>query len=150
MRAINVLLLVEDDANDVLLTQRKIERANLPVGELVVARTLVDAIRTLKSREIDVVLLDLNLGSESHGLETLRAVRPVYDGVVIVMTSIDDEMVGIEAIRIGAEEFLVKGKVTEERLRHAVAFSQVRYDAKKAGQRMDANINKLEKILSQG
>lgn len=128
MQTINVLLLVEDDENDIILTERKIQRSQLPLDRLVVARTLAEAKSIIAGRPggIDVVLLDLNLG-DSRGLDTLASLRPVYDGVLIVLTSIEDEMTGIDAIRTGANDYLVKNTLTEERLRSTVAYALVRH-----------------------
>lgn len=144
METIKLLLLVEDDDNDVLLTQRKIQRAELPVGQMVVARTLAEALRLLRAEDFDLVLLDLNLGSESRGLDTLRAVRPEYDGVLIVLTSIGDEQTGVDAVRMGAEDYLVKGTLTEERLRSSVAFARVRHDIKHTTTRIGRSLDRLD------
>lgn len=148
MNTINLLLLVEDDENDIILTERKIQRSSLPVGEIVVARSLEDAKKVIASgKTIDVVLLDLNLG-DSQGLDTLTNFRPVYDGVIIVLTSIDNEATGIEAIRMGADDYLVKNRVTEDRLRASVAYAMTRHQMKKTSQRVKDNLDLLSEMTS--
>lgn len=153
MQKINVLLLVEDDDNDIILTERKIQRSQLPVGELVVARSLAEARRVLAERPIDVVLLDLNLG-DSQGLDTLKALRGEgqtrFAGIVIVLTSIDDELTGIDAIRLGADDYLVKGRLTEDRLRTAVAYAAARHAARETARRMADNLDRLTVLMSPG
>lgn len=138
--AINLLLLVEDDENDIILTERQIQRSQLPVAEIMIARNLDDAKKAFESgKHIDVCLLDLNLG-ESRGLDTLRVVRPIYHGVLIVLTSMDNEAMGIEAIRLGAEDYLVKHKVTEDRLRSSISYAMTRHDMKKTATRLRDNL----------
>ncbi len=150
MDPINKLLLVEDDSNDAVLTERKIKRSKIDVGELVLARSLAEARSLLAAHPIDIVFLDLNLGNESRGLDTLDAVRPAYGGVLIVITSIDDEAVGIEAIKRGADDYLVKGRLTEERLRNAVSFAQIRHAGRRAYSRIDANLGRLAALITPG
>jgi response regulator of citrate/malate metabolism len=143
LETINLLLLVEDDENDIILTERQIQRSKLPVMEILIARTLSQAKNAFRSnRKIDVCLLDLNL-DETKGLDTLRVVRSLYDGVIIVLTSMDNEAIGIEAIRLGAEDYLVKNKLTEERLRGAINYGIVRNDMKKTTVRFQENLEKL-------
>lgn len=150
MDNINLLLLVEDDENDILLTERKIQRSNLPVVEIMVARSLEDAKQFIQAgKTIDLILLDLNLG-DSRGLDTLVALRPIYDGVIIVLTSLEDEKTGIAAIRAGAEDYLVKNRVTEERLRSSVAFSMQRHKIKKTVQRVQDNLDLLTQMTDGG
>jgi response regulator of citrate/malate metabolism len=143
---INILLLVEDDDNDILLTERKIQRAHLPVKEFLVAKTLTQAKAILTSKEVDVVLLDLNLG-ETRGLDTLKVIRPIYGGVLIVLTSIDNEDVGIEAIKLGAEDYLVKGLLTEQSLRQSVSFALVRHAMRTTAKSIHSKLDRLDSLV---
>jgi DNA-binding response OmpR family regulator len=126
---IHVLLLVEDSDDDIIITQRKIYRSSLKIGECIVVKTLQECLNTAKNKEIDVILLDLNL-PETQGLDTLLAVRKLYEGIVIVLTSIDDEMVGVEAIRKGADDYIVKNALTEYLLTKSVVYARERRKAK--------------------
>jgi CheY-like chemotaxis protein len=72
----------------------------------------------------DAVLLDLNL-PESQGLETFRTVRRAAPGVAqVVLSGVADEAVGVQAVREGAQDYLVKGeadgRLVERSLRYAV------------------------------
>lgn len=143
---VNVLLLVEDDENDIVLTERKITRSEVTVKKLLLAHSLDECKQMLTHEKVDIVLLDLNLG-DSRGLDTLRAVRPIYDGVIIVLTSIEDEATGIQAIREGADDYVVKNQLTEESFRKSIAYSVGRHRFKHMMGRVKDNLDKLGELV---
>ncbi|QUY63137.1 response regulator transcription factor [Gulosibacter molinativorax] len=60
-----------------------------------------------RHREADVVLLDLGL-EDMDGLEALRQLREVSDMPLIVVTARGDERSTVRALRLGADDYLVK------------------------------------------
>jgi DNA-binding response OmpR family regulator len=139
---INVLLLVEDSEDDIIITQRKIFRSTLKINEFIVAKTLNEAIDVIQHKTVDVVLLDLNL-PETQGLDTLVALRKVYNGIVIVVTSIDNEMIGVEAIRQGADDYIVKNTMTEGLLLKSIVYARER---RKVKEHLHSIKNKLAQL----
>lgn len=146
METINLLLLVEDDENDIIITKRKLNRANLPINELLVTKTLAETKSLLNTHKVDIILLDLNL-PDSRGLDTVDSVRAFYNGIIIVLTSIDDELSGINAIRRGADEYLVKSHITDETLKKAIYFSLERQRRWARVSHVEQTIKKLEKAV---
>ena len=79
--------------------------------ELIHCTRLREGLDRLQSGSIDVVLLDLGL-PDSIGLQTLiRAHADMPTVPIIVLTGTDDEELGISAVRMGAQDYLVKGTV---------------------------------------
>ncbi|NTU79660.1 MAG: response regulator [Chloroflexales bacterium] len=72
----------------------------------------------------DCMLLDYRL-PDMDGLEALAALRARSDVPVVMLTSVGSETVAVEALRRGAQDYLVKGTLTPERLsltiQHAVS-----------------------------
>ncbi|QLD87820.1 GAF domain-containing protein [Natronomonas salina] len=65
----------------------------------------------LESEPFDVVLLDLNL-PDSAGLDTLTAARDQVETIpIVVLTGLRDREMGLEALRQGADEYLVKDEI---------------------------------------
>ena len=73
---------------------------------------------------VDVVLLDMGL-PDAHGLDTVRQVHAVAPSVpLIVLTGLDDEALAAEAMKEGAQDYLIKGQIENRALpralRHAI------------------------------
>lgn len=93
-------------------------------------RTVAAAVEALESdgEAFDAILLDLNL-DDSRGLDTLERVLETTRQVpVIVLTGMDDAVVGAAAIRAGAQDFLVKDEVTQELLERTVRHAIQRHE----------------------
>jgi response regulator RpfG family c-di-GMP phosphodiesterase len=67
-----------------------------------------EALRILETHRIDAVISDLQMPGMS-GMELLAKVRQSYPQMVfLVVTGVDDIRVGVEAMRKGADDYLVK------------------------------------------
>ncbi|MCU0610721.1 MAG: PAS domain S-box protein [Candidatus Eisenbacteria bacterium] len=115
------LLLVEDNPGDARLV-REILRDASDIQIEAVDR-LSAALERLRREATDVILLDLGL-PDSQGLETVRSVTATVPSVpVIVLTGYDDAETGMAAVRVGAQDYLVKGQIPAGLLHRVVRFS---------------------------
>jgi serine phosphatase RsbU (regulator of sigma subunit) len=120
------VLLIEDDDGDALLVDELLLDAGNPF-ELRRARTLADA-RPLLG-EVGCILLDLEL-PDSRGLGGVRALQEAAPGLaVVVLTGLADEHLGEEAVRAGAQDYLVKGQVDGMLLHRVVRYAVERCHA---------------------
>ncbi|MDD5225962.1 MAG: ATP-binding protein [Candidatus Omnitrophica bacterium] len=104
------VLVVEDNPDDAMLVQEMIMAKGAGQFELSSVGTLKDAQECLRKESFDLILLDFNL-PDSHGLATIQSLqRDVSRIAIIVITGMDDEAIAIEALKIGAEDFLVKSQ----------------------------------------
>ena len=116
------ILLVEDNPGDVRLIREMLAEAELTVFEVEWAEDLSTGLKYLKSDNVDAVLLDLGL-PESSGLETLAKVQAIRAGVpIVVLTGLEDETLGAEAVRAGAQDYLVKGQVDANPLARTLVY----------------------------
>ena len=77
----------------------------------------------LSKEDFDVVLLDLSL-PDAEGLDTLVSVHCQYPHVpIVVLTGLDDESVAIEAVKLGAQDYLLKGQVQGPVLARALRYA---------------------------
>jgi serine phosphatase RsbU (regulator of sigma subunit) len=117
------LLLVEDNPADARLIEVLLRQAG--PGRFDVSRvdTLVAALEHLKTRETDVVLLDMTL-PDSSGLQTTqRAVAGAEYIPIIMLTGMDDEDLAIRAVKEGAQDYLIKGQVDERILARSINYA---------------------------
>ncbi len=99
------VLIVDDEAS-----VRKVMAAVLTqVGvSCETAASAEDALRVLETHEMDAVISDLQMPGMS-GMELLAKVRQSYPQTVFLMvTGVDDTRVGIQAMRQGADDYIVK------------------------------------------
>jgi signal transduction histidine kinase len=102
------LLLVEDDAEQMRLLVDNLRRAD-GSWEVEWVERLAAAETRAAGGGVDLVLLDLHL-PDSHGLDGLVRLSALAPHLPIVMlTGHDDAAVGREALRQGAQDYLVKG-----------------------------------------
>ena len=103
------VLLVEDSATDVLMLEAELADCAATPFHITDVPRLADAAALLATDHFDVVLTDLGL-PDSSGLDTFVAINRAAHGLpVIVMTGLDDEEMGISALRAGAQDYFVKG-----------------------------------------
>jgi DNA-binding NarL/FixJ family response regulator len=97
------VLLVEDDPGDVFLVRELLAEID-PDLQLIVAGSLTEALDRRLLAGCDCVLLDLNLPTTRglDGLGVLLGVDPT--AAVCVLTGLDDEHLGVEAVASGAQD----------------------------------------------
>ena len=129
------LLLVEDDDGDALLVEELLAISGAHV-EIERAVSLAEA-RRAKLGRIDCVLLDLDL-PDAHGLAALHKLKTERaDLAVLVLTGLDDEQRGMEAVGAGAQDYLVKGQIDGQGLSRAVRYAVERLRAEEARQQLE-------------
>ncbi len=103
------VLLVEDSAGDARLIQELLAEVRHVTIHVEWVNRLATGIERAVAGGPDVVLLDLSL-PDSTGLATVARMHDGAPGVpIVVFTSLDDEALGMQAVTLGAQDYLVKG-----------------------------------------
>jgi PAS domain S-box-containing protein len=131
------ILLVEDNPADERLFRETCRDCPGLVVDVAWEQSMAAAIGRLAAGVFDVVVLDLEL-PDCTGLETLRAVLKAAPSVpVVVLTGLRDDAMTVEALREGAQDYLLKGELGPalccRTLRYAIerkrAEAQLRFQA---------------------
>ncbi len=141
------ILLVEDNPGDVALFKRLVGEASGIACELSHASRLDEAIELLRVQPADIVMLDLSL-PDSQGLQTVerfRAAQPAFS--IIVLTGLEDESAGLAAVKAGAQDYLIKGKIDSPLLLRAIRYAIERAKLLRELQEALANIKTLSGLL---
>ncbi|MBI3011882.1 MAG: GGDEF domain-containing response regulator [Candidatus Omnitrophica bacterium] len=121
------VLVVEDDANYANLLTAALSGETARIFQVEWVETLQAGLAHLANSSTDVVLLDLFLPG-SNGLDTFERVRMHAPEVpIVVLTVLDDDAVALEAVRQGAQDYLVKGQVPAERLSRVIGYAIERH-----------------------
>ena len=117
------VLLIEDSRTDAELIEGLLAHRDDVRFDITLASTLTDGLAWLSRQTPDVILLDLTL-PDSERLETFQAVHNRSPATpVVVMTGVQETGFGPAALRQGAQDFLVKGPLTSDRLAETLLFA---------------------------
>jgi two-component sensor histidine kinase/CheY-like chemotaxis protein len=116
------IVMVDDSAADRKLLQRLLRTAGGEV-EFHEAVTASGGLSACREFAPDCVLVDYKLPGVS-GLDFLRRLRAAEDGegpvAVVMLTALVSEQIAVDAMKAGAQDYLVKDRITAEGLRLAV------------------------------
>jgi len=144
-------LLIEDNEDDALIIREMLSRAKGDRFDLEWSNRLSTGLERLAEGGIDVVLLDLGL-PDSQGLRTLSKVNAQAPEVpAVVMTGLADETLAVEAVRVGAQDYLTKGQVDgnllARSLRHAIERHRMQAELEQRAQELQASETRLRTII---
>jgi signal transduction histidine kinase len=117
------VLVVEDDPDHAQLALAVLKSQGRGVYRTCVAPDLGEALERARERSYDAILLDLMLPDFS-GLETVERMREaVAKTPIVVMTSNDDRDTAIRALKLGAQDYIVKGELYASMLPRALSYA---------------------------
>jgi PAS domain S-box-containing protein len=123
------ILLIEDNPADIDLIRETLSKSSPATFQIESATTLSEAIVRLKEGGINLILLDLGL-PDSFGLETFYDIREEAPHIpIIILTGHDDRETGVEAVREGAQDYLIKGQAGGSILARAALYAVERKQA---------------------
>ncbi len=131
VRPIRVLL-VEDNPGDARLIFELLREVQAVAFDLERVDRLEVALDRVDHAAVDVVLLDLGL-PDSNGLDTfVRARRRLPHEPIVIISGLDDERVALEAVRSGAQDYVVKGRIEGHLLARVLRYAIERKAAEEA------------------
>ena len=117
------ILLVEDNPGDTRLLKETLSEATTDLFELVCVERLDSALELVGREVFDLILLDLTL-PDSSGLQTFERMHAQIPAVpTIVLTGLDVESLGTEAVKKGAQDYLIKGQADTPLLVRSVRYA---------------------------
>jgi len=138
------ILLVEDNPADAFLFEKMLLASSEWGFQIMKAETLGLALHTIRSHSFDVIIADLGL-PDSQGLTTVdEMVKAVKYLPIIVLTSTNDEQTGIEALKRGVQDYLIKWKINPDQLMLSIRYSIYR---KKVEVKLIESEEKFRKVI---
>ena len=134
------VLLVEDSEIEASLIQEFLEENHIIPIRLSHSENLNDTIVRLESEPFDAILLDLGL-PDSWGIDTFARVNHQSPAIpIVVLSSFDNEHLAIEAVRHGAQDYLVKGEADGNLLARSLRYAIERKRAEEELRRAHADL----------
>ena len=138
LQTINILMVEDDDYYFRFVAGILSQPTSDVTFKLIPAKNLMAAKEWLVKDIPDVILLDLNL-PDSLGLQTLMKVREVSRSTpIIILTASDDEVLGMHSVAHGAQDYLVKQRISADSLVRSIRYAITRRKAELAQLRLGA------------
>ncbi|MCX6925263.1 MAG: PAS domain S-box protein, partial [Verrucomicrobia bacterium] len=142
-RPINILL-VEDSPSDAELLQESLRASRPGQFEFTHVETLTEGLARLTPGQFQVVLLDLSL-PDTAGPETyLRARAAAPHMPIVVLTGANDEAIGVDAVRQGIQDYLLKGEAngaqTARTIRYAIERHRAETELRRARDELETRV----------
>jgi PAS domain S-box-containing protein len=120
------ILLIEDNQGDAVLIRENLKTADPTKFNVEHKKSLADGLAEIENGNYEIILLDLGL-PDSQGLKTLHAVdKKAPDVPIVLLTGLDDEALALEAVGMGAQDYLVKGQVDSNLLARSIRYAVAR------------------------
>jgi PAS domain S-box-containing protein len=144
------ILLIEDNPGDARLVGEYLSTVNRPRMNLESADGLTTGVERAQGGGVDAILLDLGL-PETQGLESLFQLKSrIPPTPIVVLTGLDDESVGLHAVRRGAQDYLVKDSldsiVLARCIQYAIERHRLRTELEKRTNALHTTGHRLRKI----
>lgn len=117
------VLVVEDNPADAALIFHTLDCTEGPQFNLEHVERFADALQRLAEDSFDAALLDLSL-PDKHGISTFRDLCAAAPSLpVVILTSLDDEELALEVLKLGAQDYLVKDDLDCKLLQRSLCFA---------------------------
>lgn len=138
------VLLIEDNPGDARLVQAALAEQAPGEFTVVIAERLADALARIQSERFDAVLCDLGL-PDSTGLGTAQAIAAQAPALpLVVLTGSNDVELGRAAIKLGAQDYLVKGDLKppllSRTLRYAIERTRLAHELREANATLEQRV----------
>jgi len=120
-------LLIEDNPGDARLIQELFKETPKLDVHLKIRPTLSEGLEAFLENKFDILLLDLML-PDSFGSNTIALINEkVKDTPIIIISGTEDENLALKSIKIGIQDYLVKGKINSSLLERSILYTLERY-----------------------
>lgn len=119
--ALNILV-IEDNTGDFILVKTSLIELN-PAAVITQNKYIAEAEASLKTLQFDLIFLDLTLPDSEGSNSVENVIKLAADIPVIVLTGLNDKQVGIESLKLGAMDYLVKYEVNQATLLKSIIYS---------------------------
>jgi response regulator of citrate/malate metabolism len=103
-------LLIEDNTMGFSIILNMLDKSEITEFDVITTPTFNNGLKILETNKFDIILLDLDV-SHNEGLESFKEILKRYISIpIIIVASLADEEIGIESIKYGVQDYLVKGE----------------------------------------
>jgi len=106
-------------------------------------KTFSEGLEEILKGNVDLVLLDLEL-PDSSTMNTLQKIQDASSVPIIVLTGTDDESVAVQAVRMGAQDYLMKKQLDSGLLIRSISYA---IERKKVDEKLRRTEEKFRQLI---
>jgi len=138
------LLLIENSEREAITIAEFLESSAAFNYEIVNLVSLEETYQYLSENTVDIILVNLAL-PDSFGIHTFNALFKKYPKIpFLIITGIDDHEVGINAVKLGAQDYLLKHEINGITLNRSISYA---IERKKAAQKLRKSEEKYRELF---
>lgn len=138
------ILVIEDNEIHLYLLKQYLTMSSLNISNISNAGSVEEALSVLETEKPDIIFLDLFL-PDCEGLDSYKLIeQKIKSAAIVVISSLSDMNTTLEALALGAEDYLVKGEFDDRILDKTVRYS---IERKKSELRLQASEVKYKQIF---
>lgn len=140
------ILLIEDDPAQACYVSEILSGSSF---EIVHVSSMAAAVESIRARSFDVILQDLSL-PDSEGIGTVQSIVAHAGSIpVVVLTGIEDEALAIQAVQLGAQDYLQKKEISETIVTRTIRYAIERKRAEELSRAQDRALesSKLKSVF---
>ena len=124
------ILMIEENPRDFNLIEEYLSNNKGSEFTLSSSKTLQLGLKRLSQEIFDLILLDLSL-PDSHGIETFVTVHKEAKNIpIVILTGYPDDSLSINAVKLGAQDYLIKDELNPVMLYRSIIFAIERANIK--------------------
>lgn len=140
------ILIIEDNPSDSFLIEQMLSSSGLAIEQIFTCERLEEGLDLMKRHSVSVVLSDLSL-PDSFGIATFLKIRKQFTNIpIIILTGLSDSEMALDALKKGAQDYLVKGEFNVGSLVKSILYS---IERKKAEEQVLISEEKYRQIFYQ-
>jgi PAS domain S-box-containing protein len=142
------ILMVEDNPGDQFLLEELLLSTGIKIREVFTTESIRQALDVLKSQSVDIILLDLSL-PDSFGINSFTSIREKAGYTpIVILSGVSDMNTALDAITLGAQDYLIKGDFDEKLLSKTILYSIERMNNLQALQQSNERYDLVSKATN--
>ena len=146
------ILLIEDNEDDALLVRESLLEVAGSKFEIICVKRLKEGLKKIEEEGTDLVLLDLSL-PDSAGIDTfIRVHEAASDIPIVLLTNLEDQDLAINAVHLGAQDYLMKkdanGPLLVRSIFYALERQELKAELLRKSRELESSNRDLEQFAS--
>lgn len=114
------VVIVENSENEAIIVANLLERSKKHSYEIIHFTNLASTREYLAENKVDIILLNLFL-EDSYGVHTFKMLFREYREIpFLILTEVDDDAIGANAVKEGAQDYLIKNEINAQSINKAI------------------------------